>query len=71
MPVIPVGQDCRRRVSDVEFLVEEGVIDPEDRDLFWFAETARDIWQDIQRWHEEAGRPMLPATGTKGDRSCG
>lgn len=67
MPVIPVGQDYRRRVPDVEFPVEEVVIDPEDRDLFWFAEPAREIWSDIQCWHEEAGRPMLPATGTKGD----
>jgi uncharacterized protein (TIGR00730 family) len=67
MPVILVGQDYWRRVFDVEFLVEEGVIDPEDRDLFWFAETAEEIWSDILRWYERAGQPMLPATGTKGD----
>jgi hypothetical protein len=26
------------------FLVDEGVIDSEDRELFWFAETAEEIW---------------------------
>ena len=35
---------------------EEGTIDPEDRDLFWFAETAEEIWDDIQRWYDRAGR---------------
>jgi predicted Rossmann-fold nucleotide-binding protein len=41
VPVILVGESYWRRVFDPEFLVEEGVIDPEDRDLFWFADSAR------------------------------
>jgi predicted Rossmann-fold nucleotide-binding protein len=32
-----------RRAVDFDFMVDEGVIDPEDRELFWFAETAREI----------------------------
>jgi hypothetical protein len=32
-------------------MVEEGVIDPEDRELFWFAENAQDIWDGIVHWH--------------------
>ncbi|WP_240784206.1 LOG family protein [Tabrizicola caldifontis] len=67
MPVILVGQDYWRRVFDPDFLVEEGVIDPEDRDLFWFAETAEEIWSDILRWYDQAGLPLLPATTDKGD----
>ena len=43
---------------DPDFLVEEGVIDPEDRDLFWFAETAGEIWEDIRRWYDHAGRSL-------------
>jgi uncharacterized protein (TIGR00730 family) len=66
MPVILVGQDYWRRVFDADFLVEEGVIDPEDRDLFWFAETAEEIWADILRWYETAGRPLFPTEQTKG-----
>lgn len=61
VPVILVGEAYWRRVFDPEFLVEEGVIDPEDRDLFWFSETAEDIWRDILYWHEASGRPLFPA----------
>ena len=41
---------------DADFLVDQGVIDPEDRDLFWFAEEAQEIWDDIARWYARAGR---------------
>ncbi len=58
IPVVLVGEAFWRRVIDFEFLVDEGVIDPEDRDLFWFAETAEDIWNGILHWHDEAGAPL-------------
>jgi uncharacterized protein (TIGR00730 family) len=61
LPVILVGEAYWRRVFDPEFLVDEGVIDPEDRDLFWFAETAQEIWHDIHRWYELAGRRLTEA----------
>jgi hypothetical protein len=31
--------------------VDEGVIDPEDRELCWFAETAADIWDGGRDGH--------------------
>jgi hypothetical protein len=34
------------------------VIAPEDRDLFWYAESAQDIWDGIRQWYEAAGRPL-------------
>lgn len=37
-----------------------GVIDAEDRQLFWFAETTQDIWNGILRWYEVAGEPLFP-----------
>lgn len=58
MPVILVGEPFWRRLFDPEFLVDEGVIDPEDRDLFWFAESAEEIWDDIRRWYDRAGKPI-------------
>jgi hypothetical protein len=36
------------------------VIDPEDRDLFWFAETAQEIWDGILRWHDAPVRLCMP-----------
>ena len=50
IPVVLVGESYWRKAVNVDFLVDEGVIDPEDRDLFWYAESARDIWDGIQRW---------------------
>jgi hypothetical protein len=35
--------------------VDEGVIDPEDRELFWYAETAEEIWQGILHWYASTG----------------
>lgn len=59
LPVILVGQSYWRKVFDPDFLVAEGVIDPEDRELFWFAETAEEIWNGILDWYKAAGRPLL------------
>jgi uncharacterized protein (TIGR00730 family) len=50
MPIVLVGERFWRRAVNIDFLVEEGVIDAEDRDLFWYAETAEEIWDGIQSW---------------------
>jgi uncharacterized protein (TIGR00730 family) len=60
VPVVLVGESFWKRAVDVDFLVDEGVIDPEDRELFWYAETAQEIWDGILRWHEMTGEPLMP-----------
>ena len=60
VPVILVGEEYWRGVFNADFLVEEGTIDPEDRELFWYAETAEQIWRDILKWYELKGEPLLP-----------
>jgi len=62
IPVVLVGEAYWRRAVNFEFLVDEGVIDPEDRDLFWFAETAQEIWDGILHWHDAAGETLHIAT---------
>jgi len=59
IPVVLVGKAYWQRAFDVDFLVDEGVIDEEDRDLFWFAETAQQIWSGILDWHEANGTPLV------------
>jgi uncharacterized protein (TIGR00730 family) len=59
VPVVLVGEEYWRRAVDVDFLVDEGVIDTEDRELFWYAETAVEAWEGILRWHEAAGQPLF------------
>ena len=59
VPIILVGERYWRQAFNVDFLVEEGVIDEEDRELFWFAETATEIWDGILQWYEANGTPFL------------
>lgn len=59
VPIILVGEDYWRQAINVDFLVDEGVIDEEDRELFWYAETADDIWQGILHWHSANGTPLI------------
>ena len=35
---------------NIDCLAREGVVDAEDSDLFWYAETAQEIWDGIQNW---------------------
>ena len=59
VPVVLVGEDYWKRAFDRDYLVDEGVIDPEDRELFWYAETAQEIWDDINRWYDKAGLTLM------------
>jgi uncharacterized protein (TIGR00730 family) len=70
MPVVLAGESYWRRAFDLDFLVDEGVIDAEDRDLLWFAESAQEIWDGIEHWYQLAGEPVFPSghpTGLEGD----
>lgn len=58
LPVILVGREFWERAFDAQFLIDEGVIDPEDRALFEYAETAEEVWRAILDWHECAGNPL-------------
>lgn len=51
VPVVLVGEEFWRGMLDFEFMVEEGVIAPEDLDLFCYAETAEDIRHQILGWY--------------------
>ncbi|SRR5579883_431324 len=59
VPVVLVGESYWRRVFDPDFLVAEGMIDDEDRELFWFADGADAIWRSILLWHEARGTPFV------------
>jgi uncharacterized protein (TIGR00730 family) len=58
MPVVLVGQSFWTKAVNIDFLVDEGVIDTEDRDLFWYAETAEDIWMSINKWYADKGEKL-------------
>jgi uncharacterized protein (TIGR00730 family) len=54
IPIILVGEEFWRGAVDFDFLVAEGVIDREDRELFWFAEDAREIHESLLAWERAA-----------------
>ncbi len=58
IPVVLVGETYWKGAVNVDFLAEEGVIDLEDRELFWYAETAEEIWEGIRHWHRVNGKPL-------------
>jgi len=53
IPIVLVGEAFWRGAVNFDFLAEQGVIDPEDRDLFWFAETGQEILDAIKRWERK------------------
>jgi uncharacterized protein (TIGR00730 family) len=63
VPVVLVGEKYWRRAVDFDFLVDEGVIEREDRELFWFAESAEEVWRSILEWHERRGTPLQTPCG--------
>jgi uncharacterized protein (TIGR00730 family) len=67
VPIILVGKEYWQRAFDLDFMIAEGVIDAEDRDLFWYAETAQEIWDGILAWHELNGEPLVPEAVEAGD----
>jgi uncharacterized protein (TIGR00730 family) len=58
IPVVLAGKAFWQRAFDIDYLVDEGVIDEEDRDLFWYGETAEEIWNGILAWHKANGTPL-------------
>lgn len=59
MPVILVSKAFWSKAIDFEFLADEGVIDPEDGRLFWYAETADEVWKGILQWYDANGTPLF------------
>jgi hypothetical protein len=51
VPVILLGRPFWDRIVNFEGLVDEGVISPEDLDLFCFADTAEEAWRRISEFH--------------------
>ena len=66
IPVVLVGEDYWRRAFDIDYLLDEGVIDAEDLDLFWFAEEAGEVWEGILSWWASSGRPLLGSDSCQG-----
>ncbi len=54
VPVLLFGREYWKRILDFDALVEEGTIDPPDRDLIQFVETAEAAWTIIREFWGDA-----------------
>ncbi len=60
-PVVLVCKAFWEKVINLDVLVDEGMIDPEDLNLFVYAETAQEAWTSILEWYLKRGQPLVEA----------
>jgi len=67
IPVILVGKEFWQRAVGFDVFLEEGTIDPEDLELFEFAETAHEAWDIICRFYEmDPAHPLRALRSAEG-----
>jgi len=59
IPVVLVGKSYWEKAINFEFLKDEGVIAPQDLEIFTFADNAKEAWQYILSWHKKQGTPLF------------
>lgn len=64
LPVVLIGKEFWQRVFNMTALLDRGVIDADDINLFSYAETPEQAWTSIIQWHRDAGSPLLCDTDT-------
>jgi len=52
VPIVLCGSAYWKRLIDFDFLVEEGVISPEDVKLFEYVDAPEDAWEAIKRFYK-------------------
>jgi len=65
LPIVLVGKKYWCDVFNLQFLVEEGAIDAEDINLFWYAENAQDIWKGIVTWNKKHNQSLFICSDKK------
>ncbi|UAK24975.1 LOG family protein [Sphingomonas nostoxanthinifaciens] len=55
LPILLYGKEFWTRVIDFDALVEEGVVAPQDMDLFRYCDTAAEGWAYVQDWYAQNG----------------
>ena len=59
VPIVLVGKEFWKRAFDVQFLVDEGVIDELDASLFATFDTAEEVWAHIVDWWNRKGVSVI------------
>jgi uncharacterized protein (TIGR00730 family) len=59
LPIILFGKEFWRNCVNFDYLVETGVISPEDIELFTFVETPQEAWNAIEDYHKKRNDPIF------------
>jgi uncharacterized protein (TIGR00730 family) len=60
MPIVLVGSEFWSKAINIDFLIEEGMIDAKDRDLIEIVETAEDIMEILERLPDDGAKRRSP-----------
>jgi uncharacterized protein (TIGR00730 family) len=58
IPIILLGKTYWDNVINLNFLLEEGVIAPEDLEPILYVDNAQEAWDQILLWHEHNNTPL-------------
>ncbi len=53
MPILLYGEKFWRNVINFDYMIDEGCIDPEDKDLFQYVDTVEDAWSKIKEFYAD------------------
>jgi uncharacterized protein (TIGR00730 family) len=59
LPILLYGKEFWNRVVDFDALVEEGVVAPQDLELFHYCETAEEGWAHVQDFYRRKQQPLF------------
>jgi len=59
IPIVIVGKQWWNNLINIEYLIEEGMINKEDVNIFKVANNAKEAWEYIVSWYEECNRPLF------------
>jgi uncharacterized protein (TIGR00730 family) len=60
MPVVLVGKSLWSRIFNFDLLVEEGMINQSDLEIFRVVDSAYDAWSEIIEWYKSRNNPLFP-----------
>lgn len=66
LPIILFGTEYWKKMIDFDYMVDQGVIDPEDAELFEYADTAAEAWGIIKSFYERKDAAREKVDGFKG-----
>jgi uncharacterized protein (TIGR00730 family) len=61
LPIVLFGREFWERVVNWEALADEGVINPDDLDLFRFVESAEEAWDHVRAYWSDKGETLVAA----------